>query len=81
MVTLTIDIGDLDVLRTVAGLHRVVEQMPDAESELCYDLERLAERLADAALETVGDNAGVDDGCGALNDPGGVAEITGGEDR
>ena len=51
MVTLTIDIEDLDVPRTVAGLHQVVEQMLDGESELCYDLERLAERLADAALE------------------------------
>jgi hypothetical protein len=35
----------------------------------------------EAALGTVGDNAGVDDGCGALNDPGVVPEITGGEDR
>jgi hypothetical protein len=50
-VTLTIDIEGLDVPRTVAGLHQVVEQMLDADSELCYDLERLAERLADAALE------------------------------
>jgi hypothetical protein len=50
-VTLAIDIEDLDVPRTVAGLHQVVEQMLDANSELCYDLERLAERLADAALE------------------------------
>jgi len=51
MVTLTIDIEDLDVPRTVARLHQVVEQMLDAESQLCDDLERLAERLADAALE------------------------------
>jgi len=51
MVTLTIDIEDLDVPRTVAGLHLVVERMLDGDSELCYDLERLAERLADAALE------------------------------
>ena len=51
MVTLTIDIDDLDVPRTVAGLHLVVERILDANSELCDDLERLAERLADAALE------------------------------
>ncbi len=51
MVTPTIDIDDLDVPRTVAGLHQVVERMLDAGSELCSDLERLAERLADAALE------------------------------
>jgi hypothetical protein len=51
MLGLTIDIEDLDVPRTVAGLHQVVEQMLDADSELCDDLERLAERLADAALE------------------------------
>ncbi len=50
MVTLTIDIEDLDVPRTVAGLHQVVEQMLDAESEVCDDLDRLAERLADGAL-------------------------------
>jgi hypothetical protein len=49
IVSLSIAIEDLDVPRTVAGLHQVVEQMLDAESELCYDAERLAERLADAA--------------------------------
>jgi hypothetical protein len=62
------------VSRAPARRLRLIPGRPSVSPEPCSV-------AREATLGAVGENADVDDGCGALNDPGVVPEITGGEDR